>query len=90
MKRCCFRMARVGRREGLKMMESIKSIELLKGVKGRKIQSITVESSRIDVLVNNAGYAVIGASEDLDMEDKSLSTKLVPIWCYSVTKPMRK
>src|SRR5215469_17079466 len=33
------------------------------------IQSITTESSGIDVLVNNAGYAVIGAFEDLAMEE---------------------
>jgi len=33
------------------------------------IQSITAESSRIDVLVNNAGYAVAGAFEELSMEE---------------------
>ena len=33
------------------------------------IQSITAESSRIDVLVNNAGYAVVGAFEDCSMEE---------------------
>jgi NADP-dependent 3-hydroxy acid dehydrogenase YdfG len=32
------------------------------------IQSITAESNRIDVLVNNAGYAVVGAFEDCSME----------------------
>jgi NAD(P)-dependent dehydrogenase (short-subunit alcohol dehydrogenase family) len=29
------------------------------------LQSITAESSKIDVLMNNAGYAVSGAFEDL-------------------------
>jgi short-subunit dehydrogenase len=33
------------------------------------VQSIIYEASGIDVLVNNAGYAVSGAFEDLSMEE---------------------
>jgi NAD(P)-dependent dehydrogenase (short-subunit alcohol dehydrogenase family) len=33
------------------------------------IQSITAEANRIDVLVNNAGYAVVGSFEDCSIEE---------------------
>jgi len=33
------------------------------------IQSITNESRRIDILVNNAGYGLVGAFEDLEMDE---------------------
>jgi len=33
------------------------------------IQSITNESGRIDILVNNAGYGLVGAFEDLEMDE---------------------
>jgi NAD(P)-dependent dehydrogenase (short-subunit alcohol dehydrogenase family) len=33
------------------------------------IQSITTETRRIDILVNNAGYGLVGAFEDLEMDE---------------------
>ena len=33
------------------------------------IESITAEAIRIDILVNNAGYRLVGAFEDLQMEE---------------------
>ena len=45
----------------------LKIVMLDKSVKNA-IQSITDESSRIDVLVNNAGYVLFGAVEELAME----------------------
>jgi NAD(P)-dependent dehydrogenase (short-subunit alcohol dehydrogenase family) len=33
------------------------------------IQSITDEARRIDILVNNAGYGLVGAFEDLEMDE---------------------
>ena len=45
-------------------------LDVTDGVSVRNaIQSITAEANRIDVLVNNAGYAVVGAFEDCSMEE---------------------
>jgi NAD(P)-dependent dehydrogenase (short-subunit alcohol dehydrogenase family) len=44
------------------------------------IKSITAEADRIDVLVNNAGYGLVGAFEDLAMEE--IKSQYKTIWCY--------
>ena len=33
------------------------------------IESIAAQATRIDIVVNNAGYALVGAFEDLQMEE---------------------
>ncbi len=38
----------------------------------RSIKSIYAESEQIDVLVNNAGYGLVGALEDISMDEIKL------------------
>jgi len=45
------------------------------------MRSMIAEASRIDVLVNNAGYALNGAFEDIAMEELK-AVRNQSFWCY--------
>ena len=52
------------------------------------IRQINDESSRIDVLVNNAGYGVMGAVEDLSLDEFNPSLKQISLALLELLKKL--